>query len=72
MICEVVHPMWLTNPVLIEKSNGKWCMCIDYTNLNRACPKDDFPLPRIDQLVDATSGCELMGFLDASSWYHQV
>ena len=45
-------------------------MCDDFTDLNKASPKDDFPLPRIDQLVDATSGCELMSFLDAYSGYH--
>lgn len=64
----MVHPEWLANPILIEKSNRKWRMCVDYTNLNRACSKDDFPLPRID----ATSGCELMSFLEAYSWYHYV
>ena len=47
-------------------------MCVDFTDLNKACPKDDFPLPRIDQLVDATSGCALMSFLDAHSGYHQI
>ena len=47
-------------------------MCVDFTDLNKACPNDDFSLPRIDQLVDATSGCELMSFLDAYSGYHQV
>src|SRR6266498_1265381 len=47
-------------------------MCIDFMKLNRACLKDDFPLPRIDQLVDSTTGCELLSFLDAYSGYHQV
>ena len=72
VIREVLHPEWLANPVLVKKANGKWRMCVDYTSLNKACPKDEFPLPRIDQLVDATSGCELMSFLDAFSGYHQV
>ena len=72
VIREVMHPQWLANPVLVKKSNGQWRMCVDYTDLNKACPKDNFPLPRIDQLVDATSGCELMSFLDAYSGYHQV
>jgi hypothetical protein len=53
---EVHHPMWLANPVVIPKANGKLRMCIDYTNLNKACPKDPYPLPRIDQIVDCTSG----------------
>ena len=47
-------------------------MCIDYTNLNKACPKDPFPLPRIDQIIDSTSGCEISSFLDAYSSYHQI
>ena len=72
IIREVLHPKWISNPVVVEKSNDKWRLCVDFTNLNKACPKDEFPLPRIDQLVDATSGCELMSFLDAFSGYHQV
>ena len=47
-------------------------MCVDYTGLNKACPKDHFPLPRIDQIVDSTSGCEILSFLDAYSSYHQI
>jgi hypothetical protein len=47
-------------------------MCVDYTNLNKACPKDPFPLTRIDQIVDSTSGCEVLSFLDAYSGYHQI
>jgi hypothetical protein len=47
-------------------------MCIDYTNLNKACPKDPYPLPRIDQIVDSTSGCDLLSFLDAYSSFHQI
>jgi hypothetical protein len=66
-IKEVFHPMWLANPVLIKKKNGKWQMCVDYTSLNKACPKVPFPLPRIDQIVDSTAGCELLCFLDAYS-----
>ena len=72
VIREVNHSEWLANPVLVQKSSGKWRMCVDFTDLNKASPKDDFPLPRIDQLVDATSGCELMSFLDAYSGYHQI
>jgi hypothetical protein len=48
-IREVFHPEWLANPVLVKKNNKKWTMCVDYTGLNKACPKDPFPLPRIDQ-----------------------
>jgi hypothetical protein len=71
-IKEVFHPTWLANPVLVKKKNGKWQMCVDYTSLNRACPKVPFPLPRIDQIVDSTAGCELLCFLDAYSGYHQI
>ena len=73
IIREIKYSEWLANPVLVKKKEtGTWRMCVDFTDLNKACPKDDFPLPRIDQLVDATSGCELMSFLDAYSGYHQV
>jgi hypothetical protein len=71
-IKEVFHPTWLANPVLVKKKNGKWRICVDYTSLNKACPKVPFPLPRIDQFVDSTAGCELLCFLDAYSGYHQI
>nr|CAE75910.1 OSJNBb0115I21.13 [Oryza sativa Japonica Group] len=71
-IREVIHPEWLANPVVVPKANGKLRMCIDYTNLNKACPKDPYPLPRIDQIVDSTAGCDLLCFLDAYSGYHQI
>jgi hypothetical protein len=71
-IKEVFHPTWLANPVLVKKKNGKWRMCVDYTSLNKACPKVLFPLPQIDQIVDSTAGCELICFLDAYSGYHQI
>src|SRR5438105_6814112 len=69
---EVRHPDWLANPVVVPKANGKWRVCIDYTNLNKACPKDPFPLPRIDQIVNSTASCDLLCFLDAYSGYHQI
>ena len=71
-IREVHHPEWLANPVLVRKKSGKWRMCVDYTGLNKACPKDPFPLPCIDQIVDSTSGCETLCFLGAYSGYHQI
>ena len=71
-IMEVIHPTWLANPVLVLKKNGTWRMCIDYTNLNRACPKDPFALPRIDQVIDSVAGSELLCFLDAYSGYNQI
>ena len=64
-IREVFHSDWLANPVLVKKKTGKWRMCIDYTSLNKACPKDHFPLPCIDQIIDSTLGCEILSFLDA-------
>jgi len=71
-IREVDYPEWLANVVLVKKSNGKWRMCVDFTDLNKACPKDSFPLPRIDLLVDSTSGHELLSFMDAFSGYNQI
>ncbi|CAL8992282.1 unnamed protein product [Prunus brigantina] len=71
-IREVTYPIWLANSVLVKKSSGAWRMCQDYTNLNKACPKDSFPLPRIDQLVDATAGHELLSFMDTYSGYNQI
>jgi hypothetical protein len=71
-IMEVFYPDWLENPVLVLKENNTWRMCIDYTSLNKACPKDPFVLPRIDQVIDSTAGCDLLSFLDAYSGYHQI
>ena len=66
------YPKWLANVVLVKKSNGKWRMCVDFSDLNKACPNDSFPLPRIDLLVDSTSGHELLSFMDAFSGYNQI
>jgi hypothetical protein len=66
------YPNWLANHVLIEKPDGSWCMCIDYTSLNKACSKDKYPLPRICQIVDSTISCKLLSFLNAYSGYHQI
>ena len=71
-IREVDYPYWLANVVLVKKANGKWRLCIDFTNVNRACPKDSFPLPRINLIVDNTAGHELLSFMDAFSGYNQV
>jgi hypothetical protein len=71
-IKEVHHPEWLANPILVKKKSGKWRMCVDYTSSKKACPKVPFPLPRIDQIVDSTAGCETLLFLDAYSGYHQI
>jgi hypothetical protein len=71
-IREVHHPRWLANLFVISKAGGKLWMCIDYTNINKACSKDPFSLSRIDQIVDSTSGCNLLCFLDAYSGFHQI
>ena len=55
-IKEVYYPDWLANVVMVKKANGKWRMCVDFTDLNKACPKDSYPLPHVDQLVDSTAG----------------
>ena len=71
-IHEVYYPDWLANVVLVKKANGKWRMCVDFTDLNKVCPKDSFPLPRIDQLVDSTTKHKLLKFMDAFSGYNQI
>ncbi|KAL0444190.1 UNVERIFIED_CONTAM: putative enzymatic polyprotein [Sesamum latifolium] len=69
---EIQFSEWLSNVVLVPKPRGKWRMCIDFRDLNKACPKDFYPLPWIDQLVDSTSDCELLSMMDASQGYHQI
>ena len=71
-IKEVFYPEWLTNTVVVRKKSGKWRVCVDFTDLKKACPKDPFPMPRIDQLVDSTFGHPRMSFLDAFQGYHQI
>ena len=71
-IKEVFYPQWLVNTVVVKKKTGKWRVCVDFIDLNKACPKDPFPMPRIDQLVDATVGHPRMSFLDAFQGYHQI
>nr|CAN76908.1 hypothetical protein VITISV_006597 [Vitis vinifera] len=71
-IREVSYPDWLANVVVVPKKEGKWRVCVDYTNLNNACPKDSFSLPRIDQIVDSTFRQGMLSFLDAFSGYHQI
>ena len=71
-IHEVYYPGWLTNVVMVKKANGKWRMCVDFTDLNKACLKDSYPLPRIEQLVNSTAGHQLLSFIDAFSRYNQI
>ena len=71
-IKEVFYPEWLANTVVVKKKTGKWCVCVDFTDLNKAYPKDPFPMLRINQLVDATVGHPRMSFVDAFQGYHQI
>jgi len=71
-IREMQYPEWLANVVLVKKASGKWRMCVGFTDLNKACPKDSYLLPSIDALVDSASGCEMLSFLDAVSGYNQI
>jgi len=71
-IREARYTTWLANVVIVKKPNGKWRMCTDYTDLNKACPKDAYPLPNIDRLVDGAAGHHILSFLDAFSGYHQI
>ena len=69
---EVFYPEWLANTVVVKKKSGKWRVCVAFTDLNKDCPKDPFPMPRIDLLVDATIGHPQMSLLDAFQGYHQI
>nr|KYP69385.1 Transposon Ty3-G Gag-Pol polyprotein [Cajanus cajan] len=71
-IREVTYTTWLANVVLVKKANEKWRMCTDYTDLNKACPKEAYPLPCIDRLVDGASGHSIFSFLDTYSGYNQI
>nr|KYP61307.1 Retrovirus-related Pol polyprotein from transposon 17.6 [Cajanus cajan] len=71
-IREIQYTTWLANVVMVKKSNGKWRMCTDYTDLNKACPKDAYPLPNIDRLVNGAADHKFLTFLDAYSGYNQI
>ncbi|GAA0158559.1 hypothetical protein LIER_38682 [Lithospermum erythrorhizon] len=71
-IRELQFPSWIANVVLVRESNNKWRMCTDFTNLNKACPKDFYPLPCLGRLVDSSAGHEIFDFMDASRGYHQI
>jgi hypothetical protein len=68
----VAYPTWFANIMMVQKKCGKWRMCIDFTSLNKACPKDNSPLQRIDKIVDCAASCEVMSLLDCFSGYHQI
>ncbi|KAL2228350.1 UNVERIFIED_CONTAM: Retrovirus-related Pol polyprotein from transposon gypsy [Sesamum indicum] len=69
---EIQYTNWLSNVVLVPKSSGKWRMCVDFTDLNKACPKDPYPLPRIDMMVDSMAGFEMFSMMDAYQGYNQI
>ena len=71
-IREVYYPDWLANVVMVKKASGKWRMCVDFIDLNKACPKDSYPLPRVDVLVDSTARHQLLSFMNAFSGYNQI
>ena len=71
-IKEVFYPEWLANTVVVKKKSEKWRVCVDFTDLNKTCPKDPILMPQIDQLVDATVGHPRMSFLDVFQRYHQI
>ena len=71
-IREVYYPDWLENVMMVKKANGKWRMCIDFTDLNKACLKDSYLLPRVDVLVDSTARHQLLSFMDTFSSYNQI
>ena len=71
-IREVYYPDWLANVVMVKKANGKWRICMDFTYLNKAYPKDSYSLSCIDQLVGSTAGHKLLNFMDIFSSYNQI
>jgi hypothetical protein len=72
VIREVLYPVWLANTLPVKKKNRKWRMCVDFTYLNKACRKDDFPLERVDKIVDDTTNSEMLSLLDMFTGYHQI
>jgi len=71
-ISEIKYPTWLAKTVIFKKASGKWRMCVDYTDLIMACPKDPYQFPNIDLLIDSTSGFKTLSFMDAYSGYNQI
>ena len=68
----IMHPKWLSNIVPVKKKNGQIRCCVDFWNLNKACPKDEFPLPNIDMLIDSTARHAMFSFMDGFSSYNQI
>lgn len=71
-IQKIPYTTWLANVVMVKKANGQWRMCVDFTDLNKAYPKDSYPLRSVDRLVDGVSGHEVLSFRDAYSGYNQI
>ena len=71
-IREVYYPDWLVKVVMVKKANRKWRMCVDFIDMNKACPKDSYPLPRVDVLVDSMAQHQLLSFMDTFSGYNQI
>jgi len=71
-IREAQYTTWLVNEVMITKPNSKWRMYVNYTNINRGFPKDSYPPPNIDRLVDGAASHKILSFLDAYSGYNQI
>ncbi|GKA70142.1 hypothetical protein Tco_0776206 [Tanacetum coccineum] len=69
---KVKHQTWVANPVMVKKNDGGWRMCVDFTDINKACPKDCYPLPEIDWKIESLAGFRLKCFLDAYKGYHQI
>ena len=72
VVREVYYRTWLANPLLVRKPDGSWRLCIDFTDLNKHCPKDYYPLPAIDVIVKAVTGFAVLMFLDTYKGYHQI
>ena len=68
----IQHPKWLSNVVPVKKKNSQICCCVDFRNLNKACPKDEFPLPNIDFLMDSAAESSIFSFMDGYSGYNQI
>jgi hypothetical protein len=68
----IQHPQWLSNIVLVKKKNGQIRCCVDFHNLNKTCPKDEFPLPSMDVLIDSAASHEMFSFMDGFSGYNQI
>ena len=68
----IQHPRWLSNIVPVKKKNGQIRCYVDFRNLNKTCPKDEFPLPNMDLLIDSVAGSAMFSFMDGFSGYNQI